>query len=259
MLGGSSALVLALDLGTRLPLAVLAGAPALLVLVALDRFDARRSEPRWLLRRAAILGGAVVLPVLAFELLLALAGMPVRGADAWSIALSSTLVVALPEEAGKAAVLLWLLARRLELEDRRDGMRYGARIGLGFAIVENAWYGLALGDSGSFALLVAARTLSTVPMHAICGALIGDDIGRRRIDGTGAGAFGGIAAAVGVHALFDFGLGVAGLADARGDRSGFALAVVLALAALAIGMLALRRRALVAAVKDAEDEHAAAG
>lgn len=240
-----------------LAFAVLAAAPAVLVLVTMDRNDVRRGEPRWLLRRAALCGAVVIVPVLVVELLLALAGLPVRGTDAGSVLVSSLFVVAIPEEAGKAAALAWLLARRLELEGRVDGLRYGARVGLGFAIVENAYYGLLVGDVGSFALFVAARTVLTVPMHAVCGALVGDFIGRRRIDRVGLGVIGGVAVAAAVHALFDFGLGIASLANARADRPGFVAAIVLVLAVVALGVLAVRRRALAARVLDAEDEHAA--
>jgi len=237
--------------------AVLAAAPALLLLVVMDRHDVRGGEPRWLLRHAALVGALVIAPVLAVELALAFAGLPVRGTDAGSVLVSSLFVVAIPEEAGKAAALAWLLARRLELESRVDGLRYGARVGLGFAIVENAYYGLVVGDVGSFALFVVARTVLTVPMHAVCGALVGDFIARQRIDRVGLGWIGGVAAAAAVHASFDFGLGIASLANARADRPGFVAAALLVLAVTAVGVLAVRRRALVARVRDAEDERAA--
>lgn len=240
-----------------LALAVLAAAPAVLVLVTMDRHDARGGEPRWLLRRAALAGALVVVPVLAVELLLALAGLPVRGTNAGTVLASSMLVVAIPEEAGKAVALAWLLARRIELESRVDGIRYGVRIGLGFAIVENAYYGALVGDVGSFALFVAARTLLTVPMHALCGALVGDFVARRRIEGRGRGALAGIAAAAAVHGGFDFGLGIAGLANARGDRAGFVAAIALAIAVVAVALIAVRRRTLLARLEDAEDERAA--
>jgi RsiW-degrading membrane proteinase PrsW (M82 family) len=240
-------------------LAVLAAAPALLVLVTMDRQDVRGGEPRWLLRRAALGGALVVVPVLAVQLVLALAGLPVRGTNAGTVLVSSMLVVAIPEELGKAAVLAVLLARRLELEGRVDGIRYGARIGLGFAIVENAYYGALVGDIGSFALFVAARTLLTVPMHAMCGAIVGDFVARRRIEGRGVGLVAGLAAAAAVHGLFDFGLGIASLAKARGDSTGFVAAIALVLAVLGVALVAVRRRTLLARIADAEDERAASG
>lgn len=247
---------LGLDWTSRVPFALAAGAPALLIVILVDRFDVRGDEPRWLLRRAALLGALVVLPVLAVELLLALAGAPVRSDDAWTLAASSLLVVAVPEELGKAACLAWLLARRLEFESRRDGLRYGARVGLGFALVENVYYGFLVGEAGSFVLLVAARTVLTVPMHAVWGAMIGDGAARRRLDGDGPGIIGGAAVAALGHGLFDFGLGIAHVADARGDASGFIAAIALVLAVAATAMLAVRRRARAALLADAEAEHA---
>lgn len=258
-LGSGTLLATSIDWGARLPTALFAAAPALFVLFAIDRLDARGDEPRWLLRRAAVMGGAVVVPVLVVELLLAFAGVPVRGGDAVAIALSSVVLVAIPEEAGKAFVLMGLLARRLELEHRRDGIRYGARIGLGFAIVENAWYGLAYADASGIGTMLVARTILTVPMHAVWASLAADAIARRRIDGAGPGLAGGIAIAAAAHAVFDFGLGIAGLAQARDDQLGFGAAVALVLAVVALSVLALRRRVNAATLRDAEDEHAMGG
>ncbi len=237
---------------SRVPLAFAAAAPALAVLIAVDRFDRRGGEPRWLLRRAAALGAAVVLPVLAVELLLALVGMPVRGTNAWSLALSSLVLVAIPEELGKAACLAWLLARRLEFERYADGARYGARVGLGFAVVENLYYGLLPGDPASIGALVAGRAILTVPMHAVWGAIIGDAMARRRLGGGGHGLVGGLTTAAAGHAAFDFGLAVAGLAQLRGDAPGYLAAITLVLGVAAASVLALRRRLRAAAGRDAD-------
>lgn len=238
----------------HLPAALLAGVPALLVLVLVDRLDSRGDEPRWLLRRAAAMGAAAVLPALALELLLALAGLPVRGVDAWTIAVSSFVVVALSEEACKAGALSWLLARRLAFEHRRDGARYGARIGLGFALVENVYYGLLLDAAAPLLLTIAARTVLTVPMHAVWAAIVGDDAARRHVEGHRAWPWHGLAIAILGHGLFDFGLAIAQLASARGDTPGFAAAVALVLAVAAASVIVLRQRVRAALLQDAEAE-----
>lgn len=238
----------------HLPAALLAGVPALIVLVLVDRLDARGDEPRWLLRRAAAMGAAAVLPALALELLLALAGLPVRGVDAWTIAVSSLVVVALSEEACKAGALSWLLARRLAFEHRRDGARYGARVGLGFALVENVYYGLLLDAAEPLLLTIAARTVLTVPMHAVWAAIVGDDAARRHVEGQRAWPWHGLAIAILGHGLFDFGLAIAQLASARGDTPGFAAAVALVLAVAAASVIVLRQRVRAALLQDAEAE-----
>ncbi len=238
----------------HLPAALLAGVPALLVLVLVDRLDGRRDEPRWLLRRAAAMGAAAVVPALALELALALAGLPVRGVDAWTIAISSLVVVALSEETCKAGALAWLLARRLAFEHRRDGARYGARIGLGFALVENVYYGLLLDDAAPLLLTIAARTVLTVPMHAVWAAIVGDDAARRHVAGRPAWPWQGLAIAVLGHGLFDFGLAIAQLASARGDTPGFTAAVALVLAVAAASVMVLRQRVRAALLQDAEAE-----
>lgn len=254
----SGPLLSTVEWASRLPFAALAGIPAVVILVLVDRLDARGREPRWLLRRATLWGALAVLPVLAIEIVLALSGLPVRGDDAWSVALASVVVAALPEEAGKAACLVGLMARRIELDTRRDGVRYGARIGLGFALVENILYGLLVGEAQTFVLLMAARAVLTVPMHAMWGAVMGHFAARRHVEGGGGGIALGLGLAVLGHGLFDFGLGIAQLANARGDRPGFAASIALVLAISALGMLAVRRLAHAARLQDAQDEAVAA-
>ncbi len=247
-------LVSMLAWASRIPYAIAAGIPGLVILALVEHTDSRSREPRWLLRRVTLLGALTVLPVLAIEVALALAGLPVRGHDAWSVALASVVVAALPEEVGKAACLAWIMARRVAFESRRDGVRYGARIGLGFALVENVLHGLMIGDARSFALLMAARAVLTVPMHAAWAALMGGYAARRQLDGRGPGLAFGLAVAVLGHGLFNFGLGIAQLADARADAPGFVASIGLTLAVAFASLLAVRRLVRSATLSDAEVE-----
>jgi protease PrsW len=234
----------------RLPFALLGAVPALVVMLLVDRFDAARPEPRWLLRRVTLLGALTVVPVLGVELLLLLAGIPLAPHTIVGAATSAFVLAALPEETGKAACLLWVARRRVELDARTDGIVYGARAGLGFALVENVGYSLMATDIREFVVLFVARALLSVPTHATWAGIMGYFTAKRRIDGRGPGLLGGLAIAIAGHGAFDFGLQLASLADARADRELFVVGAALTLGTAALGVLLLRALARRARAED---------
>jgi RsiW-degrading membrane proteinase PrsW (M82 family) len=113
--------------------------------VAVYLLDLYEREPISLVV-AAFLWGAVAAPVLSalanqgWGLVVARLGGP-EFAARWSAALTAPVV----EEIAKAAgiVLVYLIARR-EMDDVIDGFVYGAMVGLGFAVVEDVFYFVAI-------------------------------------------------------------------------------------------------------------------
>ncbi|MBX7078835.1 MAG: PrsW family intramembrane metalloprotease [Nannocystaceae bacterium] len=222
----------------RLPFALLGAVPALVVMLLVDRLAEARDEPRWLLRHATVCGALVIVPVLVVELALVLAGVPLRGHDAGTVACAAFVGAALPEELGKAACLLWLLHRRVEFHRRGDGIVYGARVGLGFALVETVAWSLTTTNPRQLLLLLLARACLSVPCHALWSAMMGYAVARRRIDGArglGLAAAGAIAA----HGSFDFGLGLAQLADQSADAPAFVRGAAVALLAAVASLVAV--------------------
>ncbi len=185
----------------QIELALLGAAPALVAMAIVDAMDRTRPEPRRTLRRVALAGAISALPVILLGQVLKL-GMPDSG---YAAALYMSFVIAaIPEEAAKLTSV-WLMAwRRPEFDERMDGIVYGARAGLGFALVENVAYLLLLPSSfGEYLQLFIARAVLAVPGHAIWGGVAGYFAARRRFDGRGPGWLGGLALAVLMHGLYD--------------------------------------------------------
>jgi len=118
---------------------------ALPLFLAIYFLDLYEREPISLVLGALVWGGvaATVLAGIANEgwgLLVARVGGPVFAAE-WTAALTAPFV----EETLKAAgvVLIYLIARD-EMDDLMDGFVYGAMCGLGFAVVEDVFYFVAI-------------------------------------------------------------------------------------------------------------------
>ncbi|MGZ5353490.1 MAG: PrsW family intramembrane metalloprotease [Actinomycetota bacterium] len=118
---------------------------ALPLFLAISLLDLYEREPMSLVVGALLWGGiaATVLSALANQgwgIVVARLGGP-EFAARWTAALTAPLV----EEIAKAAgvVLIYLIARR-EMDDVIDGFVYGAMAGLGFAVVEDVFYFVAI-------------------------------------------------------------------------------------------------------------------
>jgi RsiW-degrading membrane proteinase PrsW (M82 family) len=175
--------------------------PALVAMIYVDRLDAKRPEPRSTLRRVALAGGLSVIPVIIVELLLQWAGPDSGYAGALWRAFA---VAAAPEEAAKVACVWLFVWRRPEFDERMDGIVYGARAGLGFALVENVGYLLGSdgGLAGYFAMFVG-RAVLAVPGHAIWAGIMGYFAAIRRFDRRGPGLVGGYLIAFAMHGVYD--------------------------------------------------------
>ena len=123
-------------------LLILYGLPLFLAIYLLDLYE---REPMSLVLGALVWGGvaATVLAGIANEgwgLVVARLGGPVFAAE-WTAALTAPFV----EETVKVAgvILIYLIARD-EMDDMMDGFVYGAMVGLGFTLVEDVFYFIAI-------------------------------------------------------------------------------------------------------------------
>lgn len=203
----------------QLHLALFGALPAILAMAYFDRLDAKRPEPRWTLRRVALAGGLSAIPVVLVGVLLKLVGPeslsgPAGPSSSYLAAIyMSFAIAAFPEEAAKMASVLLFAWRRPEFDERMDGIVYGARAGLGFALVENVAYLLLIPASmAEYVAIFIGRAVLAVPGHATWGGIMGYFAARRRFDGRGPGLLGGYLLAVLLHGLYDtwlFGIPVA--------------------------------------------------
>jgi RsiW-degrading membrane proteinase PrsW (M82 family) len=103
----------------------------------------------------------------------------------------------------------WFVWNRPEFDERMDGITYGTRAGLGFALVENVGYLLMQKSLGGLAAVALMRALLAVPGHAIYGGIMGYCASRKRFDNKGPGLFVGYLIAVAMHGAYDAALFIA--------------------------------------------------
>lgn len=97
--------------------------------------------------------------------------------------LTTVVVAPVVEEVMKGLIFLPLIVIGKNIDNRTDGLIYGAAAGLGFACLENLWYYANLFDlnnPGGVLPTIFMRTLFTTLMHCISSALLGMAIGYAR-------------------------------------------------------------------------------
>ncbi len=216
-------------------------------LLFVRRFDRARPEPWWLVLATFALGALSIVPAGLIELGCAWLtpwldpSLVTLGGQLWALPLSvavATLVVGGAEEGAKL-LGAWSLARhRREFDEPVDGVVYGCASALGFAAVENVKY-FAFGRMSG--VVIAMRTLETVPAHMFFGALWGYGMGRTLVSRR-ARIAPWLALAALAHGVFDALLSTDGMQI-------FATLLVLGLAVAFIAVLrsALRHGAVPAA------------
>jgi len=185
---------------TSLGLALLACMPAIATVLYLDR---REPEPWWLLTLTFLWGAvvatgiAVVLETMASESLAVLfdesvalvdttqLGLQLLDPDALFTWLESSMIAPFVEEAlkGLALVLLFLLIPA-ETNTMRDGIVYGALVGLAFAVVEATAFIISgyveTGTAEYLAELIPRFVLFGLNGHTLYSALFGAALGWAR-------------------------------------------------------------------------------
>jgi RsiW-degrading membrane proteinase PrsW (M82 family) len=202
---------------------LLVSATLLLVVVGLTWFIDRYDREPLHLVAAVFLWGAAGAPTLA---VLALTGLERLGWGAVLQGLVSTAVAGpLIEELckGLGVVLVVLLAR--SLDNPTDGLVYGTAAGLGFAVTENALYGMGAGAGGEatvggLLLLAVGRTLFSAGVHAVSSATFGGFLGHAVLAGRlwirASWATLGLVAATAMHGAWNGALVLAGAFTADG-------------------------------------------
>ncbi len=160
-------------------------------------------EPRRAVWVTFVLGLLAIVPAVGAEGLLSILGKPIRGVLAWAF-YEGFVVAALPEETLKLLIVRFYSARRTCFDEPMDGIVYGTTAALGFAALENLLY--VYQGGWTTALL---RALTSVPLHASCGAILGYAVAVARFDMPHRFRLPlrrGLTFAVLVHGLYDAGL-----------------------------------------------------
>jgi RsiW-degrading membrane proteinase PrsW (M82 family) len=166
-------------------LVIVYAVPVIVLVYALDLYE---REPASLIMGALLWGGVAAIAMAGIanggwsEVISALTSP--EFAQRWTAALVAPGV----EETLKAAgvVLIYLIARH-EVDDIMDGFVYGAMVGLGFAVVEDVFYFVAVFGgtpgavlTGFFVRVLAAGLYSHVLWTGLTGIGVGYFVSRRR-------------------------------------------------------------------------------
>ncbi len=163
-----------------LKLLYLAVGPGIAIAVFIYYSNKLDRGPGKLALQSFFLGGLAVFPSHYFEgvveTILGLQALQNDSPYFWSKTLVyAFLGVALAEEFCKFLFLKAFICDDREFDEPFDGIIYGAMIGCGFATVENIMYVLPLGQEVGI-----IRMITTVPVHAFLGIILGYFIGRAK-------------------------------------------------------------------------------
>ncbi len=162
-----------------------------------DRYD---REPLPLVG-SAFAWGVVIAPVLVIW---------IGGSALWKsipLELGPTILQPALEEILKGVVLVILVVSSRHFDNPTDGLVYGTAVGLGFAVTENALYGLWAGTrlgTGAALSMILGRSVLSAGVHAVSSSCLGAGLGFARIAsrriGAAAAILTGLVMAVGLHA-----------------------------------------------------------
>ena len=111
------------------------------------------------------------------------------------------------EEFLKFLCLYFLVSKRDFFNEPMDAIVYGVTISLGFATLENFEYVFFFEEDMSWddSLGIAAvRAISAIPMHGLCGVIMGYYLGIHCFTNKGHYVFQAIAIPMGLHALYNY-------------------------------------------------------
>jgi protease PrsW len=210
----------------------LSQAPVLVLFSYVYLKDKHDREPLSLLLKTFAAGALSSVVVVLLELLFTtLPSLPINRIG--HVFFDMLVGVALVEELAKYIVLRRVAYPRPEFNEPYDGIMYGVTAALGFAAIENLLYVLHYGAEIGW-----LRMLTAVPMHAVCGVLMGFYVGLAKFSVSQRKArvlaFNGLALAVITHGSYNYFLRVA--IPMLTPLAFLVLAVQLGLALKAIGM-----------------------
>lgn len=222
-------------------------APVALLLFALLRVD-RNREPIRVVLVTLLLGALTPIPVIVTGLALAaILGIPHDPTTIGEAIAVSFILAALVEEAFKFLVLWRYSAQHDAFDEPFDGIVYGTAASLGFAATENILYVFRGETMGESLFIATLRAFTAVPMHAMCGVVMGlcIGIGRFRPQARPWWMAIGVGGAIALHGVYDsFAFGSAVMAgQGRGDLAALSAAGLVAttLFAAIVCLLAIAR------------------
>ena len=121
-----------------------------------------------------------------------------------------SFIAGFTEESLKFFAFMLLVSKKIQFNEKMDALVYGAAISIGFATFENYTYVFLLGyeDPLYVALL---RIVSAIPMHAMCGVIMGYYLGLHYYTKKNNMLFKALFIPMLVHGIYNFSTGFGGL------------------------------------------------
>jgi RsiW-degrading membrane proteinase PrsW (M82 family) len=228
--------------------------PAFLAMFYFDWLDRKRPEP-WSLRYlVTFVGVCSVVPVLIIDgIIMNATGAGLDSSTYGGAAFNSFGLAAGVEEMCKITAVFMVVWYSRSFDERMDGLVYGARAGLGFALLENCLYVYKFATTDTLVITWIARALLAVPGHAMWSGMLGYCAARQKFDKSGPGILGGYLIAVAFHGIYDFAVFVQVPLHADiGDAAAFLLLTPIVLTV--VGWIVVRRMARTALHLDDQAE-----
>jgi RsiW-degrading membrane proteinase PrsW (M82 family) len=183
---------------------LLSGGPTLIWLWLCLSFDRSAPEPKIEIFKIFLWGCLITLPLipLAGYLSRLIKGLDWLGPVAF-IFILSFLIDGLIEEISKYLVLRYRIYQSKHFDELRDGFVYGMTLGLGFAFMENIFYGFLSATTALGATTVFLRGFTSTFMHFLSGGIIGYYLGLYKFKNKKNFIFQGIFWAVLFHGLYN--------------------------------------------------------
>jgi protease PrsW len=182
-------------------LLLLAVAPGVFILWYVYHKDKYEREPKGLIVTTFFLGVAVAVPAGLIEYLFEWGtGIPMSG-NLLGAFVGSFFIVAPVEEVAKYLAVRVKAYRAAAFNEVMDGIVYSVAAALGFATIENIFYVFQFGTAtGLF------RAFFSVPLHALCGGIIGYYLGMKKVQKEQKKYFvaAGLLIAILFHGAYDF-------------------------------------------------------
>jgi len=177
-------------------LVILAITPVIFLLWFFYHLNRYKKKSKKLMTITFLLGAISIIPAIILEVILR--NLIHQGLGLLSIFIYYMIGVALVEESLKFTSIKIYAYKSQLFDEPMDGLVLGVTAGLGFATVENLGYVLHYG-----AVDAIVRSLTSVPAHALYGAIIGYYLGEAKFRKKPSLAFVGLALAIFLHGIFD--------------------------------------------------------
>jgi len=147
-------------------LLILALAPVFVIAIYVYMRDKYEKEPIKLLFKTILFGGLITYPVILTEKYLLSLKPELTGG--WPVFYDAFVVAGFTEEFFKFLILVVLIWKNRNFNEKFDGIVYAVFVSLGFAAVENILYVFSHGEAVGY-----VRAIVSVPAHALFGVTMG--------------------------------------------------------------------------------------